>query len=247
MFVTKPNIPSTKVELAAVGEQYYEIISALTALGIDVIKVSLNNMLERYEQSHPDLRIHHLGREDIIIYRQDECLRSELEKHGFNIIYAQNDLQPRYPKTAALNALRIGDILLCNKRAVDAYLLKNALDRKLEIIYCNQGYSRCAACVVSENSVITSDLTVYNALKDKIDVLKISAGNIRLADTYDGMIGGASFLIDKSTLAFCGNIEAHPDFLKIKNFLLKHNVEYICLTKDTLVDIGTAVVLKSIK
>ena len=100
---------------------------------------------------------------------------------------------------------------------------------------------------MNENAVITSDVSVYRALADKMSVLLISSGNISLADTDEGMIGGSSFLIDKNKLAFCGNIELHPDYIRIKEFLESQNTEYICLTQDRLVDIGTAVILKCTK
>ena len=244
MYVEIPNLPEGDVCLAAVGEEYEAIISALNNRGIETICVSKDMRLEHYERSHPDLRLFHLGGAEVMIYSEDKALKETLEKKGFDILFADNEIEAKYPRCAALNALRIGKWIVCNKKAVDSLLLSEAEKRGLEIVYCNQGYSRCAVCVVSDSAAITSDPAIYLALKDKIDLLKISAGHIRLADTYDGMIGGCSFMIGERLLAFCGDIEKHPDFNEMQKFLQKHAVKYICLTKDELIDIGTAIPLK---
>ncbi len=244
MYIETPNLPKGKVCLAAVGEEYPQIISALKKRGIETIVVSKDMRLERYERSHPDLRLCHLGRSDVMIYREDKALLEPLSKKGFTVLFAENEIYAKYPRCAALNTLRIGNIFVCNKKAIDGALYREAQKRGLEIVFSSQGYSRCAACVVSENAVITADPAIYSALKDKIDVLKISAGHIRLADTYDGMIGGCSAMIGESLLAFCGDIEKHPDFKEIQKFLCKNAVKYICLSKDELVDVGTIIPLK---
>lgn len=244
MYIQPPNLPKGRVCLAAVGEEYPEIISALKKQGIETIVVSKDMRLERYERSHPDLRLCHLGNNEVMIYREDNALFEVISKKGFNVLFAENEIYAKYPKCAALNALIIGNTFVCNKKAVDGKLFTEAQKRGYEVVFTSQGYSRCAACVVSENAAITSDPAIYSALKDKIDVLKISAGHIRLADTYDGMIGGCSAMIGKGLLAFCGDIEKHPDFDKIQKFLCKHDVKYICLSKDELIDVGTIIPLK---
>lgn len=244
MYIEIPNLPKGRVCLAAVGEEYPEIISALKKQGIETIVVLKDMRFERYERSHPDLRLCHLGGNDVMIYREDKAIFEALSKKGFNVLFAENEICAKYPKCAALNALRIGNIFVCNKKAVDSELCRQAQKRGLELVVTNQGYSRCAACVVSENAAITSDPAIYSALKDKIDVLKISAGHIRLADTYDGMIGGCSAMIGERLLAFYGDIEKHPDFEIIQKFLCKHDVKYICLSKDELIDVGTVIPLK---
>lgn len=239
-----PNLPDKRVSLAALGEEFSDIAAALENRGVEVISVPTSPLFSRFEKSHADLRIHHLGGRDVMLYKEDEILCKTLSDRGFNVLLAERSLSGKYPECAGLNALRIGNILLCGEKSIDPALKKQAEIRNLEIVYTAQGYSRCAACVVSDNAVITSDSSIYSALKDRVDVLEITKGHIRLADTYDGMIGGASFMIDKNLLAFCGDIKAHPDFKIIEKFLKKHAVDYVCLTDQMLTDVGTAVVLK---
>ncbi len=240
-----PNLPLKRVRTVAIGEEYPEFISLLQKIGIKTIIVPQNNILPKYERSHADMRLHHIGDNKIICYKEDEAIIKELEAIGFEVILAKNSLCGEYPQSAALNALRIGNILVLNKKCADKSLVEIAEKEGLEIIDCKQGYSRCAACIVSENAVITADKSIYNSLKDKIDVLLISAGNIRLADTNDGMIGGASFMIEKDFIFFCGDLESHPDYIKISEFLTKHSVNYCFNDKLPLTDIGSAILLES--
>lgn len=239
-----PNLPDKKVSLAALGEEFLNISTALKNRGVEVISVTGSSLFSRYEKCHADLRVHHLGGRDVMLYKEDDDLCKTLRNKGFNVIFAQRNLSGEYPECAGLNALRIGNTLLCGEKSLDPALKKQAEARKLEIIYTAQGYSRCAACVVSENAVITSDPSIFSALNGRVEVLKILQGHICLADTYDGMIGGASFMIDKNLIAFCGDIKAHPDFEGIEKFLTKHGVNYVCLSNEMLTDVGTAVLLK---
>ena len=57
-----------------------------------------------------------------------------------------------------------------------------------------------------------------------------------------GFIGGATGLIDNSTLAVNGDINSHPDSEQIKVFCHKYNVDIIPLKDGKLVDIGTIIV-----
>lgn len=239
-----PNLPCEKISLVSIGEEFSDISSALKNRGVEVISVPALSLFSRYEKSHSDLRIHHLGGNDVMLYKEDETLCKALSEKGFNVLFAERNMSGKYPECAGLNALRIGNILVCSKKSVDPYLKREAEKRNLEIIYTAQGYSRCAVCIVSENAAITSDPAIISALEGRVDVLKITKGHIRLADTYDGMIGGASLMIDKNLLAFCGDITLHPDFKKIEKFLEKHGVKYICLTCEPLIDVGSAILLK---
>lgn len=247
MKIKDPNFPQAKISLALVGEEYTEIIDALERLSIEVIKVKINNAYPKMEACHADLRAHHLGDKEVVVHKEDVELAKALKEHGFSVIYAKNSLCGTYPKSAALNAARIGDILLCNAKNLDGAILKYALQNNIKIIDCKQGYSRCATCIVSKNAVITADKSVYKALSPHLDTLLISQGSIRLGEGVDGLLGGASALIDKNTLAFCGDIKTHPDFMAIENFLKKHKINVISLTNKPLLDVGSIIVLSVAK
>lgn len=243
MKIVLPNLPQNKVSLAVVGEEYTDIVLSLKSLEIEVLTVKSSKIYFDCEKSHADLRLNHLGSEDVVVLNEEKELISALSRYGFNVLKATKKQSGIYPDSSRLNACRIGGILLCNKKYTDDNIIKYAEQNNIVIIDTKQGYSRCATCIVSQNAVITSDISVYRSLKDKIDVLLISKGNITLGETDDGMIGGAAFMIDKQKIAFCGDISLHPDYIEIEAFLRKHNVSYISLVKGKLQDIGTAVIL----
>ena len=109
-------------------------------------------------------------------------------------------------------------------------------------VHVRQGYTRCAACVVDDHSIITADASVSSASKKAgLDVLDIAPGHITL-DGYDtGFIGGASFLLDDDRIAFTGTLDAHPDRGRITVFLAQHGKTPVFLTAEPIFDIGGAI------
>ncbi len=244
MKVITPNVLNSKLKTAIISAENSEITEFLEKEGINLIPVFNKDILPKYERGHADMRALHLGSKDIICYKEEEEIINELKSRGFNPILTESKQEGDYPKSAGLNALVIGNIIVLNKKCADIRLLEYAQNNGFELIFTRQGYARCSSCIVSEKAVITADKSVYNALKDKLDVLLISEGNILLCDTKDGMIGGASFMIDKNTIFFCGDLTKHPDYINISNFLKKHSVKAVFPKNIPLTDIGSAVLLE---
>ena len=104
-------------------------------------------------------------------------------------------------------------------------------------------FSLTCALAISKNAVITSDKGMEKAfLKNNVDVLYIDNKTIRLKGCDYGFIGGASCRLENEIIFF-GNIEQHPDFIRVKAFLEKYNMNY----KDfafQLEDFGSALFLE---
>ncbi len=245
MTIETPNLPQNKVSLFAMAEGFDALSNALLGLNSELIYVKKDEVFEPCESNHPDMHIHHLGGKKIMLYSEDEYLKEEFSKRGFDVVFAADKKSGQYPKSAALNALRIGNMLLCNLKSVDSYLRLYAEQNGIEILPCRQGYARCSTCVVSEQAVITSDPSVAKALGNRAEVLTISRGQIRLGGGFDGFIGGASSKIDKNTLAFFGDISRHCDYINIKSFLSNHSVLPVSLVGGELIDVGTIIPLKT--
>ena len=115
-------------------------------------------------------------------------------------------------------------------------------DYASEKIFVKQGYTRCSVCKINDNAIITADKSIADeALVRGADVLLISAGNI-LLNGYDyGFIGGASVTY-RNKIFFFGNIEKHPDYLKMCDFAEKYSVKLISLSNLPLCDIGGGVI-----
>ncbi len=245
MDIMIPNLPQNKVNLFAVAEGFDVLSASLKALGAEVITVKSDSTFESCESNHPDMHIHHLGGKKVLLYREDEYLCKEFVKREFEVLYTAEKKQSKYPRSAALNACRIGNILLCNEKALDQNLRLFAEKNGIEIVSCRQGYARCSTCIVSESAVITSDASVAKALKGRVDLLEISKGQIKLGNTYDGFIGGCGSMIDKNTLAFFGDVTRHSDYINIKSFLENHSVSLVSLGGGELTDVGSFIPLKT--
>ena len=245
MKVLSPNLPQGKVTLFAVSQKHPDLINELEKLGAETVLVRDDAAFLPCEADHPDMHIHHLGGNKIMLYKQDKYLVDFFKNRGYDVVFSSDKKEIKYPKSAALNACRIGNIILYNDKCVDKKIIQYANQNNIEIVNCRQGYSRCAVCIVSEKAVITSDEAVFGALEGKIDVLKIERGNIKLFNSDDGMIGGCSSMVGKNTLAFYGDVSKHPDYIKISNFLNKNQVKHICLGDNDLTDVGTFIPLET--
>lgn len=165
-----------------------------------------------------------------------------LANRGYAVSFTEKSEGVTYPTDAGLCALDTGMYLICNPKTVDPAVLRLFSDRIL--VPVSQGYTRCAAAVVNEHSIITADAGVSRAAKRAgLDVLDIAAGSVALDGFPEGFIGGASFSLDKNTLAFIGSLDEHPDNARILTFLQQKHVRPLFLAKGSLIDIGGAVAL----
>ncbi len=146
-----------------------------------------------------------------------------------------------YPKDAVLCACRTGRYTIYNPKTSDP-VLEPYLDS--DRIAVNQGYTRCSVCAVSDEAIITADDGISSvASKKGLDVLKIDPGHISLEGYGYGFIGGATVKLSSNTMAFTGTLDEHPDKSRILQFLEKHGVKPVFLTKTPIFDVGGAVAL----
>ncbi|APC81369.1 DUF6873 family GME fold protein [Clostridium botulinum] len=188
---------------------------------------------------HPDMLLHIMDNKNIILHKNmDKEFVELLKNFGINVILSSNSLKDKYPMDIMLNALNIGDIFMHKLNYTDPTLLSFIKHKKL--LDTNQGYSKCSTAIVSENAVITSDIKIGKILKENyIDVLLLPPGDIILPGLDYGFIGGTCGLLDNNTLAFYGNLNMYKYGDKVINFLKKHNVKPIFLSRGKLIDRGS--------
>ena len=224
------------------------------------MKTSLNNknikILETTDCSntydaikyHPDISICKLNDNNIIVAPNVyEYYKELLTKYNFNVIKGNSIISSKYPHNIQYNVCIFGKYAIHNFKYTDKLIL-DYLDKNNYIkINTNQGYSKCSTCIVDENSIITSDEGIFNAVKKyDIDCLLIQTGHIYLFELNYGFIGGCSGLISKDELAFFGDITSHPDYDKILDFVSSKNKKLVCLSNEKLLDLGSIIPLLSI-
>lgn len=236
-YIKQPNLPQSRVTLAAINAQAGEAIAKLNAEGIKTVNIISDYNLPEPVNSHADIRLLHMGNNTV--FCQNEHLFSGELKQKFELIKIKASAGNKYPQDVRLNCTLIGNKLICNKNTVASEILEFADMNGLTVIHVNQGYARCSICVVNENAVITDDKSIFTAAANFFnDAQFISKGSIGLKGYDYGFIGGCCGKISKNKLAFNGAIESHSDYKLIIDFLSRNNVECIELHNNRLYDIG---------
>lgn len=230
-----PNLPKNRVKSLIIGEKYGLIASKIEKLGINVILLPEIVEVDPRLSGHADLGVLLYDDHAYLADSVYDKLNGKLSDFGLPV--KKITISCKYPYDCRLNACIIGTHIVHSKKV-------SVLSGKTGFIDVNQGYSKCSICPVTENALITSDPGIEKAcVKAGIDVLRIRSGYIDLPGFDTGFIGGASFKISENEMVFTGNITKHPDGIRIKEFLLKYNVDPISLCTDELLDIGSAVLL----
>ena len=162
-------------------------------------------------------------------YHNNKTALSSLNLN-LNIIVEPDPVLGVYPYHIGLNCAKIGGVLVCAEKYANVRILKSAN----HIIDVKQGYARCSVCAAGD-AVITADKNIYKKFPG--EKLLIRAGHIDLFGYNYGFIGGCSGFAG-GALLFTGDIEAHPDYLDMKNFCENRGIGIIGLSKEKLRDYG---------
>ena len=241
-FVKFPNLPSGKVALVALGEDYAEEIGkALMPFGIKTLSCHNNLLVDARLRAHIDLSVFHLGENSFVLSEavSNSSFAEELMGLGAETKVSKQKHSSVYPKDAFLCALSNGDKVLHNNKFSDENIKDYYGNR---FVHVNQGYTKCAVCLVSKTAAITSNHGIAAAMeREGIEVLNIATEGVALSGFDEGFIGGASFKIAADMLAFTGTLQNHPNKDDIERFLKAQGVTPIYLTDKPIFDIGSAI------
>ena len=240
-YVVKPHLPVGRVGLAAAGERYRPLLAgAFERLGIEPLWLPDAIGADKRLAGHADLSMIHPGG-NRIISSCGEKTDTELTRRGFEVVSVPGPGRS-YPEDCALNACIAGGRLFHRTDITERAVLAGT--RGTEPVNIAQGYAKCCTCVVDENSVITSDRGIAAAARAHgLDVLEIAPGYIELEGFDYGFIGGASFKLSKTELAFTGRLDFHPDWRKITCFLERKRIRICILTDYPAFDVGSVLPL----
>ncbi len=212
--------------------------------GICVIETTQNPAVDEKISFHADISFFFDGEDTLFVASEMGEYEDLFGKFVSRVIVIPEKLGKDYPRDVLLNCVLLGKKLICNVDTVSPTVLKYFTEKGFFIINVKQGYTKCSVLPVSDNAIITDDLSIANAcISAGIDVLAVSKGSVRLRGFDYGFLGGATGRISENTVAFCGDIDYHPDCDKIKKFLEKYGLCPMSLDKNQLYDIGSIIPL----
>jgi hypothetical protein len=245
-FVNIPYLPQDRIKTALVDYRIVdEAEETLTSLGIEVIKTVPCNEIYEAINGHADIVVHPIGDNKLVVAPNVfDMLQPVLSKKGFALTKGETWLRRNYPENIAYNVLRVGTLAFHNTKYTDKVILNEFEKNNIELIHLNQGYTKCSACVINENSIITSDYKLAKTVeKFGIESLLIKPGGIILSGLNYGFIGGSGGLLSKNTMAFTGNLEKIQENYKIYDFLNSKGIEVKILSTKQIFDIGSIIPL----
>ncbi len=212
--------------------------SRLQALGYTVIPSDEIPCNMPYERRHADLQCLILKDTAFVLNCCDGLINALSD--DYHVIRCGEKFGGSYPDNVCLNALMLGDRLLCRVPSLDEKVKAYCERHHIELIHVNQGYTRCSCAMIGDHAVITADKGITDVLKQMdYDVLMIGQGSIRLDEAAYGFIGGATgYDPVKRTLYCCGVVRRHPAYEQIKAFCDSHDTKLVSLSEDELIDIG---------
>ncbi|MBQ9116167.1 MAG: hypothetical protein IJY04_04010, partial [Clostridia bacterium] len=150
------------------------------------------------------------------------------------LILSETALTAEYPHDIAFDAIGINDTLYCLE-AYTAEEIKRSFPRTVNI---KQGYAACSTLILNEKAAVTADKGIAKALRaDGMTVLTVSGNGIALPGYNCGFIGGASAVINGTTVFF-GSLTDHPDKAEIVEFYRVNDAEFIDFPNLPLTDYG---------
>ena len=238
--VETPHLPKSKVRHIIIGEKYRKSLeNALIEHDLEPIWLKNNPHVDERLSGHADLSAVQIGKSVIL---SEHLMPCEPIHNITSVEYAPDPRQAVYPYDAGLNFCIVGDKLFYNPKTANAKLVEKCGCKQL--IPVKQGYTKCSICVVDENSIITSDKRIAEAAENAgMDALYLSKPFVKLEGFDYGFIGGTTFKISETDLAFTGKIADTIIESKIESFLSKRNINPIYLTDSPIFDIGSAIPL----
>ena len=246
-FLQTPFLPDKKISHVLVDTRTpIEIIHAFKKQNIVPILAPMSKKLYAAVAGHPDMLMHPLA-DDVIVVAPDvyQAYSSSLEALNIKLLRGKSEIKSNYPESIAYNVARIDKIAFHHTQYTDKVIREYFEQKQIKLIHVNQGYAKCAVCIVNQKAIITADKSIAKVCDCyNIDVLLIRPGFIVLPGLDYGFIGGATGKISANTLVVAGNIKYHPDYTKIVAFCKKHNVYVKSMMDKPMIDIGSIIPLR---
>lgn len=218
-----------------------EIKTYLKNKGKKIIEIKKTNQVYEAISSHADIYICKVENEVIIEPDQEKWLHRDLINNQVKYRVGLDKIGYQYPENIKYNGVCMGAYFIHNTKYTDKKLILKVKERKLKTISVKQGYTKCNMVVVDGHSLITSDKGIASQLLNyDIDVLLIKNGFVHLDGFSYGFLGGASGRVGKEII-FNGNLEEHPDYESIIEFIESKGLKAVYFKTYALKDIGSII------
>ena len=163
---------------------------------------------------------------------------------SLELVLTDDETGNKYPRDIYFNTFAINNAIIGNVEYISKEIKKHASGQSFGFANVKQGYAKCSVCLLDEESAITADKGIAQALsKLGVDVCFIQEGAIVLEGYSYGFIGGASAVIDKRVIFF-GDIKKHPDSDRILDFINNKGFDVEYPEDVDLTDLGSAIVIE---
>jgi len=197
----------------------------LRSLGHQLELVYATDLVYSAVSAHPDIYMCKMG----------------ADKKASLFIGDKSQLGFKYPENIKFNAVCLGKYFFHNLKYTSPLLIQAVQELGMEIINVKQGYTKCNTVVVDDGAIITSDTGICKVMSAyNIELLHIQPGHVTLSGFPYGFLGGASGKVGNEII-FNGNLEKHPDFKQIKEFIESRGLTTKYFTEYTLEDIGSII------
>ena len=216
---------------------------SLRGKGYQLIEIKKTDAVYHAVSSHADIYLCKFSDELVVAKEQLLLIQNDLQNNEVKYTAGISELDYQYPQNIKYNAAQLGNYLIHNTKYTDPQILASAGKLGLQLLHVKQGYSKCNLVIVNDHSVITSDEGMAGVFKKHdIEFLLVKQGHVRLTDFPHGFLGGASGRVDNEII-FNGNLSAHPDFEKIKEFIHRKGLQVTYFEEYPLEDIGSIIQL----
>ena len=236
-------VPDSLRETVVMSGEYENLCISMEKYA-NVIRTQPNPYLPYYLRYHADMQFFAV-KDTAFIVPGSEYLEEQLVPFYKNIIYTE-ETGTEYPQDVKCNARLLDKILLCNAKTLDKKILNYCKAIKLEILNVKQGYASCSTLFIRNNTLLTSDMPIYNlAKKRNFTACLVDNKDILLNGFSCGFIGGSSGSLSKDTVFFTGSLSLTKGLEVLYSFLGDLNIKVIELSADRMVDIGGIIPLKN--
>ena len=211
-----------------------------SATGIEAVSLPPYNKLDLPVQCHADMLFCVLDNK-IFCYEEYVHLYDllpTLAGQGYEVNFVEKGCDTKYPDDISLNVLVMGKTIFCNKAYTAQEILEHASENGYTVVNVKQGYAACSTLVLDENTAITADRGVCDAIKRQgKECLLVDGDDITLSGYSCGFFGGASGVIGNNVYFF-GDISGLKSGNEILDFLHRKNRAVFSISSGRVCDFG---------